>query len=330
MKFRRDIVGYGHIDNKKMHPHCNPGMELVLTEEGDLNWAVEGRAERVPPGTIFFTLPWQVHGSCDIHEPSCRIYWLLFSLPGVGMNHPAPLVFPDVLAFTPTQTKKLNTIFRSARRHAWVASPLIKSLFPEIIDRLEAGNEDDDRIAVQLWKTLVLELAKIIESGQEHPKWQSPTVRKVQKLIQDINANIEENWSLEEMAAQCKIGRTHLNNLFNELTGYAPRQYLTLIRFERALKQLRETQKSITEIAFASGFNSSQYFTESFKDRTGLTPSEYRRQAKSIEEKVKASWKNPDRRTIEAEQRRFEELWGIHDIDKRTKHPTGGAMKIAG
>lgn len=310
----RDIVGYGHIDNKMMHPHCNPGMEIILTEQGELTWAVEGRPEQVGPGYVFFTLPWQAHGSHDFREPKYKIYWLLFSLPGCGSEPQRTIRFPAALGFSKTETARLSRIFTTAQRHAWPATPLIKQSFSELIRRMEQPSAENRQIAICLWKILLLELSEIVRDQKNDGVWHSPTVRKVEKLIRQLQ-KLDRHWTLDEMAAVCGIKRTHLSNIFHDLTGYAPLQYVALLRYEKACRLLRETDRSVTEIAFECGYNSSQYFSEAFHKISHLTPTKYREIAPDIETIIKTTWGNPEKRTIEDEHRRFEKLWGRHDID---------------
>ena len=73
------------------------------------------------------------------------------------------------------------------------------------------------------------------------------------------------------------LGRTRLGQLIKERTGDSPIIYLNRVRIRKAQELLRETKQSITEIAFACGFQSSQYFARTFKHLTGgRTPRGYR------------------------------------------------------
>jgi AraC family L-rhamnose operon transcriptional activator RhaR len=65
---------------------------------------------------------------------------------------------------------------------------------------------------------------------------------------------------------------------FREVTGTTPHNYVVQLRISHAKRAIRMTSDSITEIAFASGFHDSNYFSACFSKMTGLTPSEYRRQ----------------------------------------------------
>ena len=53
--------------------------------------------------------------------------------------------------------------------------------------------------------------------------------------------------------------------------------YITMLRMEKAKQMLWRTKKSITEIAFAVGYSSSQYFGNVFRRFAGISPGEFRR-----------------------------------------------------
>ena len=65
------FISYGSLTQKELPLHRNVGMEVVYVSEGRPRWIVDGRAENVPAGSVFFTLPWQAHGS-DARPPRSR------------------------------------------------------------------------------------------------------------------------------------------------------------------------------------------------------------------------------------------------------------------
>lgn len=67
------------------------------------------------------------------------------------------------------------------------------------------------------------------------------------------------------MAIGCCVKPTQFAEITKYLTGYAPVQYLQRVRFETSCELLRNTEKTITEVAFDCGYASSQYFSEAFK-----------------------------------------------------------------
>ncbi len=79
------------------------------------------------------------------------------------------------------------------------------------------------------------------------------------------------------MSQTAGLGRTRLSQLIKERTGDSPIIYLNRLRIRKAQELLRRTEQSVTEIAFACGFQSSQYFARTFKHLTGgRTPRGYR------------------------------------------------------
>ena len=106
------------------------------------------------------------------------------------------------------------------------------------------------------------------------------------------------------MAEDCGVKRTQFAKITKQLTGYPPTQYLNRIRFKRACELLRNSDMSITDIAFECGYNTSQYFTETFKKNARITPSEYRRHLPDLNAIMRVNWNYPERRSIADEHQR--------------------------
>ena len=61
--------------------------------------------------------------------------------------------------------------------------------------------------------------------------------------------------------------------------GMPPMQYVNSYRIEKAQTLLKNTDRSITDIALAVGFDDASYFARIFKKQTGMTPREYKNQS---------------------------------------------------
>ena len=95
----------------------------------------------------------------------------------------------------------------------------------------------------------------------------------VEKAQQFINKEFATINDVNEVAQYCSISRSHLMRHFKELTSQTINQYLIYVRIEAAKVLL--PQMSVTETAFAVGFNNSNYFSTVFKKITGQTPLSY-------------------------------------------------------
>ncbi len=92
-----------------------------------------------------------------------------------------------------------------------------------------------------------------------------------------IDKHFAEDFSMEALAAACRISESRLYHIFRQELGTTPTKYRNILRIEHAAADLRIAGLTIDEVAEKNGFHSAAYFRESFKAETGLTPTEYRR-----------------------------------------------------
>jgi signal transduction histidine kinase/DNA-binding LacI/PurR family transcriptional regulator/AraC-like DNA-binding protein/ActR/RegA family two-component response regulator len=100
------------------------------------------------------------------------------------------------------------------------------------------------------------------------------TVRKVMAYIHEHYA---EPVSRAEMAAYANLSERHLNRCFRLETGVTPLTYLNRYRIDQAKVLLEKGDKSIAEVALATGFSDSSYLARVFRREVGLSPAAYRR-----------------------------------------------------
>ena len=101
-------------------------------------------------------------------------------------------------------------------------------------------------------------------------------VRKTTRWIREHALTSEIR--LTEAAADCSLSASHLSRLFHQTTGLTFQEYVRRFRLEHAAGLLKETDLTVTEIAFESGFQSISQFHRSFKAVYGKKPLEYRKE----------------------------------------------------
>lgn len=92
----------------------------------------------------------------------------------------------------------------------------------------------------------------------------------------------DEPWTVSTLCTVSGISEAHFARSFKEAFGVPPHRYLLTRRVERARSLLRDTDLTVTEIAFAVGWNSLGTFTRTFRDVTGDSPSQSRRVQKVL------------------------------------------------
>jgi AraC-like DNA-binding protein len=101
--------------------------------------------------------------------------------------------------------------------------------------------------------------------------------RRVASAIRHIESNFGVKVDFCALANQCGMSERTFYRVFKNATGQTPQTYLRRVRMEHASEALRATDDTITEIAFASGFEDSNFFAREFRKAQGYAPSEYRK-----------------------------------------------------
>lgn len=78
------------------------------------------------------------------------------------------------------------------------------------------------------------------------------------------------------LAHMCNISEVYFRKRFKAGTGTSPKQFLLMLRLQKAKQMLSEGTQKIAAIAGACGFESGAHFCRTFKEQVGMTPSEYR------------------------------------------------------
>ena len=96
------------------------------------------------------------------------------------------------------------------------------------------------------------------------------------KAIEYITDNYQNKMSLFELASVTNYSPYHLLRLFKQHTGKTPFEFLLDVKVEKAKMLLRKTDYTITEICNLTGFSSNSYFSQVFKKKMGVSPSQYK------------------------------------------------------
>lgn len=91
-----------------------------------------------------------------------------------------------------------------------------------------------------------------------------------------INEHICENLTLGQLAAKASLSPYYFTRLFKKETGFTPHEYIIAARINLAKFLLKNTNTSIKEICFSSGFASESSFCSTFKKWEHVTPGSYR------------------------------------------------------
>ncbi len=260
---------------RTLPPHKDPALEIVLVSRGEVSWVFDDHTRIARGGDVTWTWPWERHAGGQGISTS-EIHWLQIRLAGKNRVRPsrAPS-FHAGLGFSDEENRALVAALRAVPQGKVHARGALRTLIPGIVRR--------DGVVTGLhpiWlrnqvRQVLVELAERCLESRPAPQ-EPPTLERVRHFAARLSQACGEPWTLEAMAEACSLGRTQFARHFAELKGETPMKHLNRLRIEAARIQLAETPASITEIAFACGFGSSQHFARVFRQYTGLAPGEFR------------------------------------------------------
>ncbi|MFB5676248.1 AraC family transcriptional regulator [Paenibacillus terreus] len=165
---------------------------------------------------------------------------------------------PFLLPLQSEHMGKIGELFREAERE-WVPGDLVREA------RVKS-----------VWYRLVQEVHEAAEAGGRHSGEEEITAA-VRRFKEKLDTGFATELRITELAEQTGFSPVYLRRTFAARYGCSPKEYLDQLRNEHAVRRLRFTGDSVTDIARACGYSDVYQFSKAFKKRNGFSPTEYRR-----------------------------------------------------
>lgn len=254
--------------------HRNEGIELTFLARGRLDFAADSDAYLLTAGDLTITRPWQKHRLGHPHIHASRLHWVILDLEVRRPNQ--TWQWPPWLVFSSEDLKRLTTLLRHCEQPVWKATPAIRRHFEEIASQLDTGDPPRSATPLKiLLNSALYDLMLMLKSKRItlEPGLASNR-RAVELFLQSLPEHLDHLWTLETMAEHCGLGRSRFAHYCQEITNLSPLKYLNRCRLETAARLLRQSPDlSVTDVALACGYSSSQYFANNFRRAFGTTPS---------------------------------------------------------
>lgn len=257
-------------------PSYHDYLELAYITEGRGRFVVENRVYPVSAGDLIFVGPREFHLLRANHVQPLRVIALHFQQDLVCRPGSPPLDFEYLRPF----------LHRGPGfRHRISADELPDGLVParlRDIHREVHGPQPCHPLVVKTYLCdLLLEISRHVQSrapGQGRQRVLGRHFERLQPLFVYLGGHFAEPLNLVQAAAMVNLSPTYLCRFFKAVTGNTMTEYVLRLRIDRAMELLSGTSRSVTEIAYETGFTSHSYFDRIFRRFTGLTPKQYRSQ----------------------------------------------------
>ncbi len=237
---RRDLEGHPAWTDGRPTPHATvqQGKFLLLDMREEHTALVRGEVDCV-----------------SIYTPSdaLRRFREEHDLPATGLLHtPHGVIHDDV-----------------------VIRNLGEALMPAIMQPHEASQFYVEHVSMALLARLTAHYAAdplpFIQLRGALAPWQERRAREI------MMANLDGKIGLHDLAAECRLSRSHFARAFKTSTGMSPLRWLSGQRIKQAKTLLMTTKQPIEQIAAACGFSDASHLTRSFQRATGVPPGIWRR-----------------------------------------------------
>jgi AraC family transcriptional regulator len=245
-------------------------------------------------------LAWTISGEVDFQEREYKRPWIMnrikkgsFFLTSGGAPYECrwKLVtsepFEAMLVFLelPLLQRALEEVFGADAEHAQLrdVSAFTDVALDSLIERLrdELMRQQASFLFVQgIAQAIAIHLARNYALTVEESRSGSPSLpgHKVRQITEWMAEHVAEDLKLDRLAAQAGLSKFHFHRLFKRAMGVSPSRYHINLRMNLARRVLRETKKSVVDVALDLGYANPSHFAKLFRRETGLSPSDYRRQ----------------------------------------------------
>lgn len=157
-----------------------------------------------------------------------------------------------------------------------VSDAELNSLYLAVADAYEKKKESNDAASVLILRSAVMNLLSYILVHYARPAKEKEAVSAseeyIKKAVTYLVEHYTENVTLDGIAAFCGVSKYHLAREFKSRIGQTVFEYINTLRCKKATAMLSEG-KSVTETAYACGYESLSYFSRVYRKKMGTSPS---------------------------------------------------------
>ncbi|MGG4345242.1 helix-turn-helix domain-containing protein [Paenibacillus lautus] len=238
--------------------HHHEHFELCYVESGQGWFTIDGSYYTVSQGDLFITKPGESHQGAAAGDLPFRLYYLGFNL--------------EQMRSLEVEYYKIG--FNRVEKDE---NGLIKSIFDNIFEELRMKIFLSKPMVQGLFIQLLVSIVRIYKaSSQERNHGAKKLPSDIIEILNYLHAEIRADLTINDLAHQFHISRSHLAREFKEHLGVTIGEYIRSLCLDKAKHLLLETGESVSSIAVKLHFTSIHTFSIFFKRHSGKSPLEFR------------------------------------------------------
>lgn len=248
--------------------HWHRDFEILLMQEGEMDYFVNGTIVHLRPGEAIFVNARRLHYGFSPEKRDCVYRLIVFD--------------PELLGDYAPVARAVDELCDDASPdffHLRGANATEARMLQLIADSLSLGREGRFLALLSVCAELAECACKLLLTGSIHgPHDESWSL--LRRMTGYIQLHYQERILLENIASAAAICRSRCCKLFKEKLGCTPGEYMTNYRLNKACGMMAQG-KSITDAALTCGFNGTSYFAETFRKAYGISPRMYRERCRN-------------------------------------------------
>ena len=233
---------------------------LYLVEGEGLFRSAHQDLTTIKAGDIFLLFPDEWHSYGPLPNARWKSYWIGFKGKNMDDRVTEGFLSKEKPIYHVGFSSKILELYDSALRAANEEAAYSQQLLAGIVNHL-------------IGEMYALERNIVLAKNHFH-------VKMIGQARLRIRETLESDFTIQMLAEELGVSYSNFRKLFKEYTGLSPALYQQDLRLQRAKELLSTTDLSIKEIAYTLNFDTPDYFSSKFRAKTGMKPSEFRKQGK--------------------------------------------------
>ena len=248
--------------------HVHSHFEVCYAYQGKGTFRINDHVHNVQAGQLFVARPGEQHEVVSSEGDPLGIYYWAYTL--VPAEPQASAKQNDV-----------NSLFYNFLTSTQCVSDQVGQMgriFPQLISEIVNKEAGYRGIIENLTAQLIIIAARAVTDmpNVPEPEMVDPNAAIVDDIVRYLHDNFHQPLLMRDIAAHVHLSERHTNRLFRAKMGMPIKTYFTNLRLEAASQMLLNQKLSVSEVAYAIGFQDVRYFATLFRRKMGSTPSAFR------------------------------------------------------
>lgn len=233
-----------------------PDYQLIYVHSGQTNVVADSKEYSLSQGYIILYKPNERQHYTHCCSPGNVSYWVHF----MGTH----------------AEKLLNDLSINDISFVYIGvDETLKVLFESMFDYYSQNTVQASIMAISTLLNILVYLSNRLNSHE--PAKKTYYFNQLKPALDFMEHNYLKNYPIKYYADLCSMSESNFSRIFHMITDYSPKSYILNKRLVLAQNLLKNTDKTIKEIAILTGFDNQLYFSRIFKKKYSISPSEYQR-----------------------------------------------------